>query len=171
MLAQINDLLALALGSNDGAIGEVKDLLFDDETWTIRYLVAKTGSWLSSRKVLISTIAVSRPDWAGKLLPLSLTHEQIRSSPDIDTDMPITRQHETDCLDHYSYPYYWGGMDLWGSGGYPSMLMPAYAGYGSAAAVCAESDAAQARAETRQRDGDPPLAQLQSRCWVRHRSQ
>ncbi len=161
MLHHIKDLHDLAIGASDGAndsaIGDVKDLYFDDEAWAIRYLVVETGSWLSSRKVLISPIAAGKPDWASKRLPVSLTREQVRDSPAIDTDMPVTRQHETEYLDYYTYPYYWGGVGLWGSGGYPYMLMPGYAGYGSAAATRAEADSAQARVEARQRDNDPHL--------------
>lgn len=152
MLRQSKDLLDLAIGATDGAIGDVKDLYFDDEAWVIRYLVVDAGSWLSSRKVLISPIAAGKPDWANRLLPVSLTQEQVRRSPDIDTDMPVTRQHETDHLDHYSYPYYWGGFGLWGTGGYPNMLLPGYAGFGSAEAARAEADAAQARNEERLRE-------------------
>ncbi len=161
MLRQTNDLQDLAIVATDSAIdseiGDVKDLYFDDETWTIRYLVVDTGTWLSSRRVLISPMAAGKPDWTGKRLPVSLTREQVRCSPEIDTEMPVTRQHETDYLDYYSYPYYWGGVGLWGRGGYPNMLLPGYAGYGSAEATRGESDAAQARADARRRKGDPHL--------------
>jgi len=157
MIRPSKDLQDLAIVATDGAIGDVKDFYFDDEAWTIRYLVVDAGSWLSSRKVLISPIAVGKPDWSKMQVPVSLTREQVRNSPDIDTEMPVTRQHETAYLDYYSYPYYWGGMDLWGGGGYPSMLMPGYAGYRSAAATRAEVDAAHARSEARQRDNDPHL--------------
>jgi len=161
MLRKTKDLLDLAIGATDGTIGEVDDLYFDDESWAVRYLVVDAGSWLSSRKVLISPIAAGKPDWENKLLPVSLTREQVKNSPDIDTEMPVTRQHETDYLDYYSYPYYWGGLGLWGSGGYPNMLIPGYGGYGSAADIRAEADGAQARTEARQRqtesESDPHL--------------
>jgi len=152
MLRHSKDLLNLGIAATDGDIGDVKDLYFDDETWAVRYLVVDAGSWLSSRKVLISPIAAGTPDWANRLLPVSLTREQVRSGPDIDTDMPVTRQHETDHLDHYSYPYYWGGLGLWGTGGYPNMLLPGYAGFGSPEAARAEADGAQARNEARLRE-------------------
>ena len=42
----------------DGEIGRVKEFYFDDRHWTIRYLVAETGSWLSGRQVLISPYAL-----------------------------------------------------------------------------------------------------------------
>lgn len=161
MLRSSKDLLNLAIVASDSAIdseiGDVKDLYFDDDTWTIRYLVVDTGSWLFSRKVLITPIAADKPNWLDKRLSVSMTREQIKSSPDIDTEKPVTRQHETDYLDYYRYPYYWGGMGLWGSGGYPYMLMPSYAGLGSAASTHVEVDATRARAEERQRDNDPHL--------------
>jgi hypothetical protein len=157
MIRPSKDLQDLAIVATDGVIGNVKDFYLDDEAWAIRYLVVDAGSWLSSRKVLISPIAAGKPDWANMQLPVSLTREQVSKSPDIDTNMPVTRQHETDHLDYYSYPYYWGGMGLWGGGGYPAMLMPGYAGYGSATASRAEADRTQARTEVRQRDNDPHL--------------
>lgn len=162
MLRSTKELLDLAIVAKDdaidGAIGVVKDLYFDDEAWAVRYFVVDTGSWLSSRKVLISPMAAGKPDWAAKLLPVSLTREQVKNSPDIDTDMPVTRQHETDYLDYYSYSYYWGGAGmLWGRSGNPTPLLPGYAGYGSDTAARAEADSAQARTGARQQDQDPHL--------------
>lgn len=161
MLRQTNELQDLAIVASDSAIdneiGDVKDLYFDDETWTIRYLIVDTGTWLSSRRVLISPIAAGKPDWPGKRLPVSLTREQVKRSPEIDTEMPVTRQHETDYLDHYSYPFYWGGIGLWGRGAYPNMQIPGDDSYGSAEAARGEADAAQARADARQRNNDPHL--------------
>ena len=161
MLRSTTDLLDLAIAATDNAtdraIGEVKDLYFDDESWAIRYLVVETGSWLASRKVLISPIAAGKPEWAAKLLPVALTRTQIKHSPDIDTDMPITRQHEVDHLDYYNYAYYWGGMGLWGGDAYPYTLMPGYDGYGSTAASRSEADAVQARAAARNEKNDPHL--------------
>jgi hypothetical protein len=157
MLIQSKDLSDLAIVATDGSIGDVKDFYFDDEDWAIRYLVVDAGSWLSSRKVLISPIATGKPNWEHKNLSVALTREQVKNSPDVDTEMPVTRQHETEHLDYYNYPYYWGGVGLWGHDRHPNMLLPGYAGYGSAEAIRDEADAAQARTEERQRDNDPHL--------------
>lgn len=51
----IRSLIGNTIGATDGEIGKVKEYYFDDETWTIRYLVVETGNWLFSHKVLIST--------------------------------------------------------------------------------------------------------------------
>jgi hypothetical protein len=100
----------------------VKDLYFDDEAWVIRYLVVDTGTWLESRKVLISPFSLSQPQWAQRVLRAALTKEQVKNSPNIDTDMPVTRRHEMEYLKYYSYPSYWGGGALWGIGPNPNLL-------------------------------------------------
>jgi hypothetical protein len=109
MLRSVHDLEGYAIRASDGTIGHVNDLYFDDRAWVVRYFVVETGSWLSSRKVLIAPIAVGHPDWTERLLPVSITKEQVKNSPNIDTDKPVSRQHEMQYLGYYGYPYYWGG--------------------------------------------------------------
>ncbi len=126
MLRTMKDLEDYAIRATDGNIGHVKDFYFDDEAWVIRYLVVETGSWLSSRKVLISPIAIEHPDWAKRELPVAITKEQVKDSPDIDTDQPVSRQHEMRYLGYYGYPAYWGGAGLWGGDAYPGLMMTGY---------------------------------------------
>ncbi len=126
MLRSMKDLENYTIRATDGTIGHVKDFYFDDEAWVIRYLVVDTGSWLSSRKVLISPIAIGHPDWTEKVLPVSITKEQVKNSPNIDTDKPVSRQHEIRYLGYCGYPFYWGGVGLWGATMYPNMMMPSY---------------------------------------------
>jgi len=129
MLRSMKDLEDYSIGATDGNIGQVTDFLFDDHAWVIRYLVVDTGSWLSSRKVLISPISIHDPNWGLRTLPVSITKEQVRNSPDIDTDKPISRQHEIQYHSYYGYPYYGGGVGIWGAGMYPYMMDPGYPGY------------------------------------------
>ena len=46
MQYSVKDLKGYAIGATDGDIGKLDDFYFDDESWTIRYLVAETGSCL-----------------------------------------------------------------------------------------------------------------------------
>lgn len=145
MLRSLIDLEGYAIRATDGLIGHVKDIYFDDEAWTIRYLVVETGSWLASRKVLISPVAVGWPDWTGKVLPVSITREQVKNSPDIDTDKPVSRQHEMEYFGYYGYyPYYWGGAGLWGGAAYPGAMLTG-AGYAGSGAGYLTAQAEQAR--------------------------
>jgi hypothetical protein len=118
MLRNSQELKSYTIAATDGEVGKVADVFFDDHSWVVRYLVVDTGSWLTSRKVLISPYAAQRADWDSKLLCVSLTREQVKGSPDIDTDMPVSRQHEMDYADYYRYPYYWGALGFWGDGLY-----------------------------------------------------
>ena len=155
MLRSMNDLETYAIHATDGDIGQVKDFYFDDNSWVIRYLVVDTGSWLSSRKVLISPIAIGHPNWTEAVLPVSVTKEQVKNSPAIDTDKPVSRQHEIRYLGYYGYPYYWGGVDLWGGGAYPNMLLTDYPGFGAVqGAVQPEMEEAYARAEAARHQDD-----------------
>jgi hypothetical protein len=130
MLRSMKDLENYEICATDGQIGHVKDFYFDDDTWIVRYLVVNTGSWLSSRKVLISPISVRHPDWQERTLPLSISKEQVRNSPNIATDKPVSRQNEAQYLGYYGYPYYWGGAGIWGEGLSPYEIAPGYAGDG-----------------------------------------
>jgi uncharacterized protein YrrD len=63
MQINTNNLIGYKLEATDGEIGKVETFYFDDDTWTIRYMVVKTGGWLSGRKVLISPEAVLKDSW------------------------------------------------------------------------------------------------------------
>lgn len=118
MLRKMKDLLGFSIGANDGDIGEAHNFIFDDKTWTVRYLVADTNRWLPGRKVLISPIVVDQPDWEGKRLPVLLSQEQVKNSPDISMDERFSAQDEVKFYDYYGWPYYWAGGEIWG----PAML-------------------------------------------------
>ncbi len=124
MLRNLNDLQGYALRARDGDVGHVKDFYFDDARWVVRYLVVETGSWLASRKVLISPVSVTDPDHNAKVLAVSITQAQVKDSPDIDTDKPVSRQHERDYLGYYGYPAYWDSVGLWGAGSLPGLMLP-----------------------------------------------
>jgi sporulation protein YlmC with PRC-barrel domain len=122
MLRSMKDMEDYTIGATDGVIGRVRDFYFDDEAWVIRYLVVETGEGSAQRRVLISPIGIGQPNWSEKILPVSLTCAQVKRSPDIDTDKPVSRQHEMGYLGYYGYGAYWGGGGLWGAGVYPDEL-------------------------------------------------
>lgn len=156
MLRNTNDLTDYAIRASDGDIGHVKDFYFDDQSWAIRYLIVDTGSWLSGRKVLISPISIKHPNWAEKVLPVSITKTQVKNSPDVDTEKPVSRQYEMDYLGYFGYPAYWGGTALWGGDGYPGMMLTGV-GYGGVDSEKRELRDARIHALTRTESDDPHL--------------
>jgi hypothetical protein len=122
MLTNASFLKDLVIHASDGELGTVKEFYFDDETWGIRYLVVKTGNWLSGREVLISPISVVRTDWPGKSIHVKLTKKQVENSPDVVSHQPISRQHEAFLSAYYGYNNYWVGPYVWGPSYYPADL-------------------------------------------------
>ncbi len=124
MLRSFKRINGRALGAKDGRIGHVQEFYFDDHDWTIRYLVALAGNWLTGRMVLISPHVVGAPPEDNRPIPVDLTREQIRNSPSPETDRPVSRQFEMDYYKYFGWPYYWSGPYLWGPTPFP-VLPPA----------------------------------------------
>jgi len=114
MLHKAKTLQGYKLGALDGEIGKVKHFYFDDRHWTVRYLVADTGDWLTDRQVLISPYAMVAVDEGGRMIATSLTKKQIEASPPLDTHKPVSRQYEEAYHGHYGWPVYWYGPYMWG---------------------------------------------------------
>jgi uncharacterized protein YrrD len=118
MRHSVKSLFGFTMGATDGDLGEVTDVYFDDQRWTLRYMVVATGRWLHGRKVLISPLSVSGISWDDGVIDLSISHQQVRDIPGIDTDRPVSRQHEIAFHNHYAYTNYWEGSNPWGLGTY-----------------------------------------------------
>jgi len=107
MLRSVKALHSYAIEATDGHLGGVHAFYFDDLLWTIRYVVVDTGAWLPGRRVLISPSAIGQPQWELRQLPVNLTQEQIKNSPDVDTDRPVSRQHQIALHSYYAWSEYW----------------------------------------------------------------
>jgi hypothetical protein len=114
MLSKAKTIKGYKLESLDGEIGSVKGFYFDDHRWTIRYLVADTGSWLTGRLVLISPYALNRVIQGDECLTVDLTKKQIENSPSLDSHKPVSQQFESDYYGYYGWPPYWNGSSVWG---------------------------------------------------------
>lgn len=123
MLRSSSSLQRQAIRAQDGEIGSVDRLFFDDQRWTVRHIVVDTGKWLPGRRVLISPAAVESIHDEGGTMRVRLTKEKIRNSPDIDTDQPVSRQQELELHQYYGFVPYWDGVGLWGGGFYPPALI------------------------------------------------
>jgi uncharacterized protein YrrD len=149
MQCSINSLIGYTMEATDGELGKVVDFYFDDQTWTIRYLILESGNWLTGRKLLISPEALVKTSWKSGTFPVNLTKEQIRNSPDIDTEKPVSRQQEIELYGHYPWQSYWGSGfypgGVWGITDSPEemnnkILEGDYSGIGSDADLHAADD-------------------------------
>jgi hypothetical protein len=108
-LRSLKSLEGYRIAATDGQIGRIRDFFLDDEYWILRYAVVDTGNWLPGRKVLLSPGVLLTADWRERVFNVALTREQVKTSPDIDTDKPVSRQREIELHTHYGWPFYWTG--------------------------------------------------------------
>jgi hypothetical protein len=118
MLIKSKTIRSYKLRGIDGDVGSVKDLYFDDKYWTVRYLVANTGSWLNSLQVLISPYFLKNLDFGSEVINVDLTRNQIENSPALDQATPVSRQYEESYHAYFGYPLYWVGPNTWGDSPY-----------------------------------------------------
>lgn len=120
MLNKAKTLKGYTLDCLDGKIGTVKDFYFDDQHWTIRYLIADTGDWLTERQVLISPYAMAATIKEKQPITINLTKKQIEDSPSLNSNKPVSRHFEEAYHGYYKWPSYWIGPHMWGI--YPTIV-------------------------------------------------
>ncbi|HEX6141568.1 MAG TPA: PRC-barrel domain-containing protein [Geminicoccaceae bacterium] len=101
------NVIGFGIEAEDGAIGSVDDLILDLATWTFRYLVIDTGSWLPDKRVLVSPQWLARIDWPERHVLLDLPKERIRSSPAYDRSAALDRRFEEMLHRHVDRAPYW----------------------------------------------------------------
>jgi sporulation protein YlmC with PRC-barrel domain len=112
MVKSLRGLHGIAIEATDGNIGSLHDIYFDDRSGQIRYFVVDTAKWLPGRRVLIAREAIRHPWHDGTGLPVNLTRQQVKSSPDIATERPVSREAEMLLHMHYGWAPYWAGASL-----------------------------------------------------------
>jgi len=123
MLSFVN-LQDFSLHATDGNLGRVKDCLFDDQDFVIRYFHVDTSSWIPlSRQVLISPISFKEVDEDLKAIALNLSCELVKQSPSIDEHKPVSREYEELLFTYFGYGYYWIGPGAWGDFAHPTELV------------------------------------------------
>ena len=106
-MRSIKNIIGYTLRATDGEIGKIHDFYFDDERWTIRYLIVNTEGMLVHHEVLISPVVLQNPEWDNKILPVSITRKKVERSPEKQAHQPVSRRKELDLAKYYTWPAYW----------------------------------------------------------------
>lgn len=107
MQGVINNLQGFTVQATDGDVGKVDTIFFDDRTWEVRYLVVNVGNWLLVDQILLSPLAVTGVNRDDETIAVSLTREQVKNSPDVDTEKPVGRHQEQALHNYYGWDPYW----------------------------------------------------------------
>lgn len=113
MLA-IKKLMGYTVRAIDEDIGEIYDEYFSDYDWVIRYMIVNVNKRhdASARRVLLSPLVFKQPEEDEKVFPVVLSKEMVMSSPNFDTEKPISRQQEIELHTYYQWPFYWNAGGL-----------------------------------------------------------
>jgi hypothetical protein len=106
-LRSSNVILGYRVHATDGDIGHVDDLLVDDQTWAIRYLIVNTGHWWSDRRVLVAPQWIEDVSWSRATVSVDLTRHAVKGAPPYDSEAQLDRQREQALHDHYERPGHW----------------------------------------------------------------
>jgi sporulation protein YlmC with PRC-barrel domain len=74
------EVIGYGIEARDGAIGQVRDFVVDDDSWTIRDVVVDTRKWWPGGRVRVHPQYVERIDPAERKVHLRLTREQVKLS-------------------------------------------------------------------------------------------
>jgi sporulation protein YlmC with PRC-barrel domain len=122
MNRSVKHLHAYTVVGRDGDLGSVEEMYFDDEKWTIRYIVADLAEASEKDRAAVSPVSVDAVDWKNRMILVDLSRVEVAGSPDLEPEQPIGRDKERQLSSYYGIPVYWNGVGLWGNHVYPGLL-------------------------------------------------
>jgi sporulation protein YlmC with PRC-barrel domain len=102
----VRHLTDFTIETTDGMKGKVRDFLFDEDTWVIRYVEADFGSFFKGNRVLLPANVLD-PVWDSKHFSLNISKRQIDNSPKPEDKPTVSREYEKELNKHYGYADYW----------------------------------------------------------------
>jgi sporulation protein YlmC with PRC-barrel domain len=106
-LRSSNAVIGHHIAATDGDIGHLEDLLVDDHTWAIRYLVVNTSNWWRGHRVLVPPEWIRDVSWSEAKVSVDLTRQAVKDAPPYESAAELDRQGEQAVYEHYGRPGYW----------------------------------------------------------------
>jgi hypothetical protein len=92
--------------ATDGKVGHVEELIMDDKTWALRYVVVDTRNWLpGGRKVLLPLKWAGSVSWEKGAFEMDLSKADIENGPEFDPEKPVNVEYEAQVYDYYGRPF------------------------------------------------------------------
>jgi hypothetical protein len=103
-LRSVSDFRHYTIHATDGELGHVDDLLIQDRSWAVRYIVVDTRRWWPGGRVVLAPGWVTYVSWLERSVHVSLDRATIRTAPAYDSARPIDRAYEARLHEHYGRP-------------------------------------------------------------------
>lgn len=106
-LKSLKEMIGYHIHAVDGSIGYIEDFILDDKDWVVRYVVVNTRNWLPGKQVLMAPNWITSIIWEEDNVVVGHSQEDIKNSPEFDSETQINRQFEEILYDYYGKPTYW----------------------------------------------------------------
>ena len=110
MKHRLKDIIGYTIETTDGTKGKVRDFLFDEDKWIIRYIDADFGGFFKDKRILLPVNVLTNPSWTDKYFPINITKEEIDKSPTPEDKPTISREYEKELMKHYGFASYWNSV-------------------------------------------------------------
>jgi|SRR3954449_4671881 len=89
MLHRLSRVKGFHIHATDGEIGHVDDVLVDETTWAIQYLVVDTSNFIGGKWVVLAPSMIQKIEWGKLRVDVAMTREQIKNGPTLENlDVP-----------------------------------------------------------------------------------
>jgi sporulation protein YlmC with PRC-barrel domain len=107
-LRSAKELIGYQVQGEDAELGFVDDIILNDETWQLIYLVLDTSSMLlKGKKTLLAISWIKWVTYKEQAVHIDLMLQNIEDSPPYDPQTPINRSYEEVLYDYHGKPYLW----------------------------------------------------------------
>lgn len=87
-LCSSKDVTGYAIRTTDGTVGHVEDFLFDDEDWSIQYIVVDPRNWWPGKHVLVSPQRIDHVNRDEACVVVNISRDELEHSQKYDSRSP-----------------------------------------------------------------------------------
>jgi sporulation protein YlmC with PRC-barrel domain len=106
MKYSLKNLIGYSIDTSDGMKGKIKDFLFDEDNWAVRFIDIDFGSFFKDKRVLLPIDVINNLPW-NDTIQLNISKAKIENSPAPEDIPTISREYEKKLIEYYGYPVYW----------------------------------------------------------------
>lgn len=96
------------VNGSDGEIGHIQDLLIDEQTFAIRYVIVRANDWWIGHDILVAPQWFEDMKWSDSSVKINHTRAEVKGAPIYDSLVKMDRDWEIAMHKHYERQGYWG---------------------------------------------------------------
>ncbi|MDR3372416.1 MAG: PRC-barrel domain-containing protein [Ancalomicrobiaceae bacterium] len=105
-LRSMAELSGYHLHATDGDIGHVENMLVDDASLGVRYLIVDASNWWFGKRVLMSPSAITGISYDEEKIAVNVTRERVKDSPPWEPAELISQEIQKHLHSYYGWPGY-----------------------------------------------------------------